>query len=76
MIGGLNGYELGDIWYSSRYFYVLLLGAALTPVVLKKELAELEWLSIVLFVSIGLFVLVNFIQLTIDKRFVPGPRSK
>jgi hypothetical protein len=35
------------------------LGALLTPVILKKELAELEWLSYVLFGAIGLFIITN-----------------
>jgi len=46
-------------WCYERYFYVLILAAALTPVILKKEIAELEWLSFVLFGAIGLFILVN-----------------
>jgi amino acid permease len=70
-VGSFNDHALGEIWYSSRYFYVLLLGAALAPVILKKDLAELEWLSIVLFVSIGLFIVVNFWELVIDPKFVP-----
>lgn len=41
----------------------MLLAAALTPVILKKELAELEWLSFVLFGAIGLFILINAYQL-------------
>ncbi len=71
LVGSFNGYALGEIWYSSRYFYVLILGAVLTPVILKKELAELEWLSIVLFASIGIFIVVNFWELVIDPKFVP-----
>lgn len=71
LFGSFGGQELEAVWYSSRYFYVLILGAVLTPVVIKKELAELEWLSIVLFVSIGLFILVNLWELTIDPKFVP-----
>lgn len=39
------------------------------PVVLKKELAELEWCSWVLFTSIGLFVVLNLWQLTMDANF-------
>lgn len=47
-----------DKWCYERYFYVLILGVAMTPVILKKELAELEWLSLVLFGSLGLFVIL------------------
>lgn len=76
LIGGFNGYQLGDVWYSSRYFYVIFLGSALIPIVLKKELAELEWLSIVLFASIGIFIVVNFWEL-VQPSFVPEtPKSK
>ena len=38
-------------------------------VILKKELAELEWVSIVLFVSLGLFIVCDIIQLLFDNRF-------
>jgi amino acid permease len=48
---------------------VLLLAAALTPVILKKELAELEWLSFVLFGAIGLFVFINLYQLELAPQF-------
>lgn len=64
-----DGASLDSEWYCSRYFYVLILAALLTVVVLKKELAELEWISIVLFASLGLFIIMNFIQLVFDKRF-------
>lgn len=58
-----------DIWWCERFFYVLVLAAALSPVILKKELAELEWLSWVLFGSIGLFIVINLWQLEGDKNF-------
>lgn len=58
-----------DIWWCERFFYVLLLAAALAPVILKKELAELEWLSWVLFGSIGLFIVINLWQLVGDQHF-------
>ncbi len=48
---------------------MLILAAALLPVILKKELAELEWLSWVLFGSIGLFIAINLWQLVGDKSF-------
>jgi len=46
-----------------------LLAAALTPVILKKELAELEWLSFVLFGAIGLFIFINLFQLEFARDF-------
>jgi hypothetical protein len=60
-----------DEWYYKRFFYVLLLAGALTPIILKKELAELEWLSFVLFGAIGIFILINFYQLEFQKGFNP-----
>ena len=47
------------------------LAVILLPICLKRELAELTWISMVLFVSLGLFVLCNFIQLTFDSNFDP-----
>ena len=41
-------------------------------IVLKKELAELAWISYILFVSLGFFTLANFIQLAFDNRFEPA----
>lgn len=58
-----------DPFWTERYFYDLILGACMLPVVLKKELAELEWLSWVLFASIGIFVILNLWQLLFDKNF-------
>ena len=46
-----------------------MLAGALTPIILKKELAELEWLSFVLFGAIGIFILVNFYQLEFQNGF-------
>jgi amino acid permease len=56
-------------FYVARYFYVLLLGLVLLAVILKKELAELEILSWILFASIGLFIVINLWQLCIDPNF-------
>ena len=57
----IDGAFLGSDWYTSRYCYIVILGVFLLIVVMKKELAELEWVSIVLFVSLGLFIISNFI---------------
>ena len=65
-----NGeYGLDDIWYTSRWCYSVPLAVFLLFIVLKKELAELAWISYILFVSLGFFTLANFIQLAFDKRF-------
>ena len=53
--------ELGSEFYTSRYFFVLILAVFHIAVILKKELTELWWLSIVLFVSLGLFILCDMI---------------
>ena len=71
LIGSFKDKKLGAIWYSSRYFYVLLLGAGLAPVIVKKELAELKWLSILLFACVGIFIVTNFWELVIDPEFEP-----
>ena len=47
----------------------MILTVALLFIILKKELAELGWVSLVLFVALGLFILMNFVQLVFDKRF-------
>lgn len=69
LVANLTNDGLMNIWYCQRYFYVLLLSAALILVVLKKELAELEWLSYVLFASIGLFIVINIWELEFDPQF-------
>ena len=49
-----------------RWFYVVSLGVPLTLVVIKKELAELDWLAWVLFGSLGIFILLLFWLLFVD----------
>mmetsp|Transcript_21710 Transcript_21710/g.26741 ORF Transcript_21710/g.26741 Transcript_21710/m.26741 type:complete len:255 (-) Transcript_21710:953-1717(-) len=61
--------EYDSIWWASRVCYSVPLAILLLPLVLKKELAEFAWISYVLFSSLALFVLVNFIQLTFDSNF-------
>ena len=67
------GGSLGSDFYTSRYFWVLILAAILLVVVLKDELAELEWLAIVLFVCTGLFIFCETFQLLFDPRFKSAP---
>ena len=47
------------------------LAVFLLPICLKRELAELTWISYVLFISLTLFVICNFIMLTFDSHFKP-----
>lgn len=63
--------DLGTVWYTSRWCYSVPLAVVLIPICLKKELAELTWVSYVLFGSLFLFVSVNFIQLVFDSHFEP-----
>ena len=49
--------------FTSRLFYVVTLGVALTPVILRKEMKELKCVSITLFLSIGLFMFIFMLQL-------------
>ena len=58
-----EGESLWSVWWTHRWVYSLPLAVLLLPVVLKKELAEFAWISYILFVSLGLFVLTNFIEL-------------
>jgi amino acid permease len=60
---------LDSVWYTSRWCYSVPLAVLLIPICLKKELAELSWISVLLFVSLGLFALLNFIVLVFDKNF-------
>ena len=76
LVGSFFDKSLGDAWYASKMVYVLILAGALSPVILKKELAELEFLSYLLFGSIGLFIVVNFIQLEFDSNFEPATVTK
>jgi len=62
---------LDSVWYTSRWCYSVPLAVLLIPICLKKELAELAWISVLLFGSLGLFVLLNFIMLVFDSKFDP-----
>lgn len=69
LVSNVSGAEIDAEFYTSRYFYVLSLAALLVPVVLMKELAELDWVGMTLFVAIGLFVIINAYQLLLDDAF-------
>lgn len=57
--GFYPGTSLDSDWYTSRWFYSLPLAVVLIPICLKKELAELAWVSYFLFFSIAVFTIVN-----------------
>lgn len=61
--------SLGSVWWTSRWCYSVPLAALLLPVVLKRELAELAWISYVLFFSLAVFVFLNFILLVAEPQF-------
>jgi len=49
--------------FTSRTIYVISLGALLLPICLKKKVAEMKCVSIILFLAISIFVLLFMIQL-------------
>jgi len=52
-------------YVAGRTFWVLVLGALILPICLKKELQELHIVSVSLFVALILFILLLFLQLCI-----------
>ena len=59
----------GTVWWTSRWPYTMFLAVILLPIVLMKDLAEFAWVSYVLFGTLGLFIVVNVIQLAFDSHF-------
>jgi amino acid permease len=55
-----------DSFFGQRKAYVIILGAMLTPLILKKELQELKIISVFLFVAIFSFILLTISQLIIN----------
>jgi len=56
---------LGEAWYTSRWFYVLLLAVGMFPIIVKKEIDELEWLATSLGIAIVVFLLMCTILLIV-----------
>ena len=52
-----------DNFWTSKTPYVIILGVALLPLILKKKIQELKIASIILFVGIACFVLLLAVQL-------------
>jgi amino acid permease len=54
-------FNYDENFFTTRTFYILLLGAGLSFLVVKKHLKELKIISITLFVTVGLFMLLFII---------------
>jgi amino acid permease len=74
-IGNFFDKSLGEVWYSSKTIYVIIVGLILLFVVLKKDLAELKWVSWLLFLSIGIFIFMSLSLLLFDPRFEVDPNA-
>ena len=61
--------SLGSVWYTSRWCYSVPLALILIPFCLKKQLSELDFMAKILFVALGIFLIVNFIQLAFNSKF-------
>jgi amino acid permease len=70
-VGAFAGKRFGEVWYSSKPSYVLLIGLMLASVVIKKEIAAFSWLANLLFASIWLFIVFSLILLQFDPRYDP-----
>ena len=73
LVASIAGEEWTENFYTCRWFYDVILCVVLIPIVLKKELAEMAWVGYTLFGCLGIFVLLNFIELVFDSRFTRGP---
>jgi len=63
IVFSLTGKE--NFW-SSRILYILILAGLLVIPLLQKELKEIKMVSVVLFLSIGLFLVLMMLQLIMD----------
>lgn len=58
LVGQMFFEETDDNIFKSRGLYVVLLGASLFPMIIKKELKELKIASVILFGGIGTFLIL------------------
>ena len=58
IMGSLVSQIIGlDGFFAERTLYVLLLAAGLFPLIIKQELTELKFTSVVLFIGVFIFIL-------------------
>lgn len=63
----------GEVWYSSKPFYLFLISASLLFVVIKKDLKEVSILATLLVVSIGIFILCSLVLLILNGEAAINP---
>ena len=68
-VGSFYGKRINEVWYSSKTFYIVMIGVLMVPLILRKQIAELKGLASLLFGAIGIFVFITFFLLTLDTRF-------
>lgn len=61
--GGKNGF------WSSRVIYILMLAAALFPLIIRKELKELKIASLILFLGVASFIFIFLFQILFEGNF-------
>lgn len=62
--------------FVTQWFYAVVLGVVLIPVVIKKELAELKIVALSLFLMVCVFVLMLFAQLCYADTSLTNPDPK
>ena len=60
-------------FFASRLCWVMVISAVLTPLIIKKDLKELKIVSAILFISLGLFILIFFVDLCDGHTVNPDP---
>jgi amino acid permease len=61
----MTGKALQSIFYTNKGFYAFLMSLPILPFIFKKEIHELKLTSILLFMSISLFMLVFILELAL-----------